>query len=74
MTRNLRVLERRGLLAIGADSRDGRVRRAFLTPAGRDRLLKASDQRRTVTHATKTRIPAAAPPTLWDAFERIAEQ
>jgi DNA-binding MarR family transcriptional regulator len=73
MTRNLRVLERRGLLTMGPDDRDGRIRRAFLTSEGHGLFLKALDRWRVVNDATKARIPAATLPTVWAAFERIAQ-
>jgi DNA-binding MarR family transcriptional regulator len=40
-TKNLRPLERRGLLEIRPDDEDGRVRRILLTDAGRALLAKA---------------------------------
>ncbi|MDJ0851685.1 MAG: MarR family winged helix-turn-helix transcriptional regulator [Myxococcota bacterium] len=38
VARNLRLLERKGLVAIDASERDRRVREVRLTPAGRERL------------------------------------
>ena len=73
MTRNLRVLERRGLLAMGPDARDGRIKRASLTPQGRNLLLIALDRWREANEAMKARIPPASLPTVWQALERIAQ-
>ena len=41
LSRNLRPLERRGLVAAEADREDGRVRKLKLTPAGRSTLERA---------------------------------
>ncbi|MBB5696542.1 MarR family winged helix-turn-helix transcriptional regulator [Muricoccus pecuniae] len=73
MTRNLRVLERRGLLTMRPDDQDGRIRRALLTPEGRDLFLKALERWRTVNETMKARITPASLPSVWDAFERIAQ-
>lgn len=74
MTRNLQVLEQRGLLTIRQDDHDGRIRRAFLTAEGRDLFLKALDQWRTVNNDLKARIQPASLPIVWDAFDRISQQ
>jgi DNA-binding MarR family transcriptional regulator len=73
MTRNLRVLERRGLLTVKPDDRDGRVRRAFLTPEGQELFLRALDRWRRVNEVMKARLPPDTLPAMWDAFDRIAQ-
>lgn len=71
MTRNLRVLERRGLLAIGTDASDGRVRRVSLTPQGRALLARAVERWREVNQAVRDDIPAVILPAMWQALEAI---
>jgi DNA-binding MarR family transcriptional regulator len=71
MTRNLRVLERRGLLAIGADAHDGRVKRVSLTPQGRALLARAVERWREVNQAVRDDIPASTLPAMWQALEAI---
>ena len=41
LTANLKPLERRGLIEVVADPRDGRLRRLYLTPAGQEVLASA---------------------------------
>lgn len=72
MTRNLHVLERRGLVAMQADDADGRIRRARLTPAGSDLLARALPRWRVVNEAMKAQLSAAALPGLTLALERLA--
>lgn len=72
MTRNLRVLERRGLLAIQPDTRDGRVKRVALTDPGRSLLAQAAQRWRATNEAVKRDIPAAALPGMWEALDAIA--
>jgi DNA-binding MarR family transcriptional regulator len=71
MTRNLRVLERRGLLALNPDRQDGRGRRVSLTAAGRTLLVKAIEHWREVNAAVREDIPAATLPAMWQALEAV---
>ncbi|HEY4249791.1 MAG TPA: MarR family winged helix-turn-helix transcriptional regulator [Roseomonas sp.] len=57
MTRNLRPLERRGLLGIHPDAEDGRVRRIVLTEAGRALLAQALPHWRAANAAIAARLP-----------------
>lgn len=72
MTRNLHVLEQRGLLRMQPDARDGRIKRASLTPDGRDLLLAALDSWREANDAMKARIPPPALHTAWKVLEGIS--
>jgi DNA-binding MarR family transcriptional regulator len=71
MTRNLRVLERRGLLAINPDVRDGRVKRVSLTAPGRTLLAQAIERWREVNLAVRDDVPPATLPAMWQALEAI---
>lgn len=73
MTRNLSVLQRRNLLTMRQDARDGRVRRASLTPLGRDLLLKALELWRITNEAVKATVPPASLPAVWQALGRIGQ-
>lgn len=72
MTRNLHVLEQRGLLAMQPDARDGRIKRAALTPDGRALLLTALTCWREANETMEARIPPASLPVVWKALEGIA--
>ncbi|MDQ1081706.1 MarR family winged helix-turn-helix transcriptional regulator [Pseudoroseomonas cervicalis] len=72
MTRNLAVLQRRGLLSMAQDAQDGRVRRAALTAQGRDLLLRALDSWRATNEAVKASIPAASFPAMWRGLGSLA--
>ena len=58
-TKNLRPLERRGLLKIQRDREDARVRRIVLTPAGRKLLSAAASQWQTANDAIASRFDDA---------------
>jgi DNA-binding MarR family transcriptional regulator len=60
LTANLKPLERRGLLAIVADSEDKRIRRLALTDAGRDVLVRAVPIWRNTHEEVDALAPGAA--------------
>jgi DNA-binding MarR family transcriptional regulator len=71
MTRNLRVLERRGLLATNPDIRDGRIKRVSLTAAGRKLLVSAIERWREVNAAVRQDFPPATLPAMWQALDAL---
>jgi len=73
MTRNLRVLQRRNLLEITPDAKDGRIKRASLTPEGRELLLAAVDRWRVTNEAVMATIPPASFPAVWKALGSIGQ-
>lgn len=74
LTKNLQVLERRGLLGIQPDARDGRVKRILLTRTGRDLLTEALDHWRTANEAVKVSIPPESLAPLRAGLDAIARQ
>ncbi len=72
MTRNLAVLQRRDLLSLAQDPRDGRVKRVSLTPQGRDLLLQALDVWRATNDTVRASVPAASFPAMWRGLGRLA--
>ena len=77
VSRNLRPLERRGLIATEADREDGRVRRLKLTPAGRATLERAmagwTAAQRQIEIALGAAEMRALNAALDRALERLAE-
>lgn len=78
LSRNLRPLERRGLVAAEADREDARVRKLKLTPAGRATLDRAaagwSAAQRQIEEALGAAETRALTATLDIALERLAAQ
>jgi DNA-binding MarR family transcriptional regulator len=77
LTRNLRPLEREGLLTLGSDPDDRRTRRAALTDAGRARLAAAKPAwaraQQQVEAALGRELAAALNGTLDRALDRLAK-
>src|SRR5690349_18499499 len=57
-TKNLRLLQRRGLVAVRRDGEDARVRRVVLTPPGRALLSRAVPRWRAANDAMIARLTA----------------
>jgi DNA-binding MarR family transcriptional regulator len=72
-TKNLRLLQRRGLVALRRDGEDARVRRVVLTPAGRALLARAVPRWRAVNDAMIAKLSADQLACLRTALEVIAE-
>jgi DNA-binding MarR family transcriptional regulator len=72
-TKNLRLLQRRGLVALRRDLEDARVRRVALTPAGRALLTRAVPRWRAVNDATIAKLTADQLACLRSALEVIAQ-
>jgi DNA-binding MarR family transcriptional regulator len=72
MTRNLAVLQRRDLLSLSQDPRDGRVKRVSLTPQGADLLLQALEVWRTTNASVRASVPAASFPGMWQGLGSLA--
>jgi DNA-binding MarR family transcriptional regulator len=64
LTANLKPLERRGLVAVTADSADKRSRQMALTPAGRALLVAAIPLWERAQGATERLIPGSDPEAL----------
>lgn len=64
LTANLKPLERRGLLAVVADTGDQRVRRLVLTDAGRDVLVRAVPIWRNTHEEVDALVTPGRPDTL----------
>jgi DNA-binding MarR family transcriptional regulator len=73
-TRNLRPLERRGLLEIRPDAADGRVRRILLTEAGRQLLSEATVQWERVNREVAASLSPTEVETLRDMLDTIASE
>lgn len=71
-TKNLRPLERRGLVEIRADAHDGRVRRIVLTQAGRELLSDAMTRWARVNTEVAASLSEDEIGQLRDALEAIA--
>lgn len=71
-TRNLRPLERQGLLEIRLDERDARARRIVLTNAGRALLSEAVPLWRAANDEIKAKLKEADLNRLYSSLETIA--
>lgn len=71
-TKNLRPLERRGLLEIRLDEHDARVRRIVLTDAGRALLVEAVPHWQAANDAVSASLEEADLERLHSALEAIA--
>jgi DNA-binding MarR family transcriptional regulator len=71
-TKNLRPLERRGLLEIRQDRADARVRRIVLTDAGRTLLARAFPHWRAANDAVATSLKGGDLARIHSALETIA--
>lgn len=74
LSRNLRPLERRGLVAAKADRDDGRVRKLELTPAGRATLDHALAGWRAAQRQVEQALGAAGMNALGAALDRAVDQ
>jgi DNA-binding MarR family transcriptional regulator len=74
MTKNLRVLEQRELLAICRDVADGRVKRILLTEAGRDLLMQAMSHWRAANDSVKASLPSGGLSAFRAGLDAIAGQ
>jgi len=72
ITSNLKPLARRGLVEIGADAGDRRVRRIGLTPCGLALLEEAGARWREVNAAVEARLGEVDPITLRTALHELA--
>ncbi len=72
MTRNLAVLQRRDLISMAQDARDGRVKRVTLTQTGRDLLLQALEAWRTTNELVTASVPPAAFRAMWQGLGSLA--
>ncbi|HIP77639.1 MAG TPA: MarR family transcriptional regulator, partial [Kiloniellaceae bacterium] len=73
LTKDLRPLERRGLVTSVADEEDARVRRLKLTPQGRALLKKAVPLWQTAQKVSYERLADADWPDLRRALDRLAD-
>ncbi|MBS7541199.1 MarR family winged helix-turn-helix transcriptional regulator [Ancylobacter lacus] len=71
-TKNLRPLERRGLIQIRVDDKDARVRRVSLTEAGEQLLAEALENWRVVNDGIAAALTPAQLEALRTALEVIA--
>ncbi|WP_428031427.1 MarR family winged helix-turn-helix transcriptional regulator [Ancylobacter sp.] len=71
-TKNLRPLERRGLVAIRTDDKDGRVRRVSLTESGDQLLAVALEEWRVVNDRLAAALTPAQLEALRTALEAVA--
>lgn len=71
-TKNLRPLERRGLLEIRQDDEDARVRRIVLTDAGRAVLSEAVEHWQAANDAITVRLKGEDLASVHSALETIA--
>jgi DNA-binding MarR family transcriptional regulator len=71
-TKNLRPLERRGLLEIRQDEADARVRRIVLTDAGRAMLARALPHWRAANDAVAASLKGGDVARIHSALETIA--
>jgi DNA-binding MarR family transcriptional regulator len=72
-TKNLRLLQRRGLVAVRRDGEDARVRRVVLTPAGRALIARAVPRWQAVNDAMIAKLTAEQLACLRSALEVIAQ-
>jgi DNA-binding MarR family transcriptional regulator len=72
-TKNLKPLERRGLLEIRHDQEDGRVRRIVLTDAGRAVLAEAVQHWQAANDAVAASFEGSDLRSLHSALQRIAD-
>jgi DNA-binding MarR family transcriptional regulator len=73
-TKNLKLLERRGLLEIRQDEEDARVRRIMLTDAGRAVLAKAFRHWQTANDAVAASLKGGDLARIHAALEEIASR
>jgi DNA-binding MarR family transcriptional regulator len=71
-TKNLRPLERRGLLAIRHDEEDARVRRIVLTGSGRALLAKAVRHWQAANDAVAASLKGGDLASVYTALDKIA--
>lgn len=71
-TKNLKPLERRGLVEIRRDADDARVKRVVLTDGGRALLVEAVQRWQVVNDATKASFSEADLAALRSSLETIA--
>ena len=73
LTKDLRPLERRGLVTSVADEKDARVRRLKLTPQGRALLKKAVPLWQAAQKVSHERLAGVDWPELRQALDRLAD-
>ncbi|GGF85874.1 MarR family transcriptional regulator [Azorhizobium oxalatiphilum] len=74
VTKNLRPLERRGLLEIRADEKDGRVRRIVLTETGRTLLADAIERWKVVNQQVAAGLSPETLAALMTGLEALATE
>jgi DNA-binding MarR family transcriptional regulator len=72
VTANLKLLERRGLLAVRRDDNDSRVKLVTLTSAGRSLLAKCVERWQAANDAMRTRVSANELGSLYANLDAIA--
>jgi DNA-binding MarR family transcriptional regulator len=72
LTRNLHVLEERGLVCVGADDEDGRVRVASLTPGGAEALSAALARWEGVQRSVEARFGERRLRALYDELAALS--
>lgn len=74
LTRNLRPLQQKGLVALAADPRDRRARRLHLTAAGRQAFEDAKPAWARAQRQIEQALGAAETPALNAALDRVLEK